>query len=745
VHVVWLKFSGLVDEIYYSKLDGAGGILIDQKRITAEDDQEEYWVDIAADSNGYLHLVWRHRNETINNNEIHYAKLDNNGNTVLSRVISSDDHENANYPKIAVDDSDNVHIVYDKDASGYATHEVYYTKLDNAGNTLVSEVELTVPRDDLKSHNADLAPTGDGDIHVAWKDARGSWMVYWSLLDSSGAPVIDDTGLSPTVQGYSGPSLAVGASDNLYGVWVDDRDGPIEVYFNSYDGQWAADVRLTAGPSGLSYDPEIAVDANENLHVTWRDSRDGNEEIYYIRGTLCVTPTAPALSSPAHQTRTPDDTPSFTWDSVDSGATYQLQVADNPGFSAPAIDVDTAETTHTATPMSAGTYYWRVRATTACGASDWSSVWEVTIVGEPAVPILISPPNTDWTCDTTPTFFWNPVDDAISYTLQVDDSSLFDSPEVDASQSGTSYTPGTPLNPDTYYWRANGTNDFFTGSWSDVWTVSILGPPTIPDLLSPYSGSVIDDRTPTLDWSSATGASTYHLQVDDDLGFASPEVDELGILLSSHTVTTPLEHGGYYWRVRALGVCADSDWSQIWSFTVDDLQGPTIGTPDFGSTVGSNEHLSVEAWIEDASTGGNGVGEATLCYGYTAPYAESCLAGTGPGGNGDGLWTFAVPPQGEGRAGQMLKFSLSATDSDDSPETTWDTNEGDYYAVSVCYWADFDCNSRVDIADVQAVAGRWRCESGEECYGLAYDVDGDGMITVIDIMQVAAEWGWSCP
>jgi hypothetical protein len=43
------------------------------------------------------------------------------------------------------------------------------------------------------------------------------------------------------------------------------------------------------------------------------------------------------------------------------------------------------------------------------------------------------------------------------------------------------------------------------------------------------------------------------------------------------------------------------------------------------------------------------------------------------------------------------------------------------------------------------VAGRWRCEVGDGCYDARYDLDGDGVITVVAIMQVAAEWGWSCP
>lgn len=63
---------------------------------------------------------------------------------------------------------------------------------------------------------------------------------------------------------------------------------------------------------------------------------------------------------------------------------------------------------------------------------------------------------------------------------------------------------------------------------------------------------------------------------------------------------------------------------------------------------------------------------------------------------------------------------------------------------SPCHWADFvgDCNG-VDVADIQAVAGAWRCLDGEPCYEGQYDVDGDGVVTIVDIMAVAAEWGQS--
>ena len=56
--------------------------------------------------------------------------------------------------------------------------------------------------------------------------------------------------------------------------------------------------------------------------------------------------------------------------------------------------------------------------------------------------------------------------------------------------------------------------------------------------------------------------------------------------------------------------------------------------------------------------------------------------------------------------------------------------------------------------DIQAVAARWRLTAADPDpdadpstpnYGAAFDQDGDGVITVADIMRVAAAWGNECP
>jgi hypothetical protein len=40
------------------------------------------------------------------------------------------------------------------------------------------------------------------------------------------------------------------------------------------------------------------------------------------------------------------------------------------------------------------------------------------------------------------------------------------------------------------------------------------------------------------------------------------------------------------------------------------------------------------------------------------------------------------------------------------------------------------------------VASRWNTKLGDPSYDAQYDYDNDVDIDVVDIMQVAAQWGW---
>jgi hypothetical protein len=89
-----------------------------------------------------------------------------------------------------------------------------------------------------------------------------------------------------------------------------------------------------------------------------------------------------------------------------------------------------------------------------------------------------------------------------------------------------------------------------------------------PSLIAPADGTLVEG-TPTFRWSLVL-ESRYRIQIDDDAGFPSPEVDASELDLNTFTPLR-LAPGTHYWRVQAadpnLGY-PESEWSQVWTVTI---------------------------------------------------------------------------------------------------------------------------------------------------------------------------------
>jgi hypothetical protein len=87
-------------------------------------------------------------------------------------------------------------------------------------------------------------------------------------------------------------------------------------------------------------------------------------------------------------------------------------------------------------------------------------------------------------------------------------------------------------------------------------------------LLAPADGSQSSTRTPTLDWTDSTGATSYNVQVRRDSTTGRLVVNKT---VSGSQYTTPSLAKGYwyYWHVRACNPSGCSDWTSYWSFEVE--------------------------------------------------------------------------------------------------------------------------------------------------------------------------------
>jgi hypothetical protein len=98
----------------------------------------------------------------------------------------------------------------------------------------------------------------------------------------------------------------------------------------------------------------------------------------------------------------------------------------------------------------------------------------------------------------TPTFDWNDISGATSYTILVDNNSDFASPEINQSPTVSTYTPVTDLADGTYYWKVLSTNAFGSSSYSGTWSLILQAPqPNIALSVSSINTSAAPEATDT--------------------------------------------------------------------------------------------------------------------------------------------------------------------------------------------------------------------------------------------------------
>ena len=108
---------------------------------------------------------------------------------------------------------------------------------------------------------------------------------------------------------------------------------------------------------------------------------EGKPRAVLTNGSVTVlTPTAPGtpvLISPTDGSQFAPGNTEFRWTRATGTQNYQLQIADNPDFSAPLVNDSTiSDTIRIVKNLADNTgYYWRVCARNVSGISDWTTTW----------------------------------------------------------------------------------------------------------------------------------------------------------------------------------------------------------------------------------------------------------------------------------------------------------------------------------------------------------------------------------
>ena len=399
---------------------------------------------------------------------------------------------------------DAVNIVSPKDGQEVSSDAMIFkwTKNDSAEtySLWVSKEDSTV-RDTSKAEMKilkaeDVETTGDNKVKYQWinfpvKLCKSGDILYWRIRMSVPEGKWSDVAEFVIIlQGPSAPVLSLPSngfitSDNtpLFD-WSDITDAAnYELQVDNIDSFDSPDIDENNLTSSTYTASSSLADGKYYWHVRAKDSA-GNWGGW--SGTWSFTidtkaPAAPTLSSPSDGSTTNNETPTFEWSDINDAANYELQVDDKENFlSRPDMviaDSNSTSSTYTASDITDGTYYWRVRAKDSAGNwSRWSDIWSFTVDTQgPQAPTLLKPDNESTIPDSTPEFRWDKVEGADKYELEVDNSSSFTGPEIHkTSLEDSSYTASEILPDGTYYWHVRAKDSAGNWSrWSDIWSFTV--------------------------------------------------------------------------------------------------------------------------------------------------------------------------------------------------------------------------------------------------------------------------------
>ncbi len=177
VHIAWKdgtdinnEEDGYADIFYRQKSTGGNWIDNDYEQVSVEEDEESCtFPTMEIDSEGTIHIVWI-SNDYSSDGKMHYNYKPLSGDWTHTEQIGFNTTD-YNEPELAIDESDNLYLVYTAQGlGGSGTRQVYYRNKTYAGtwssSTLVSEIS----NEDSNSPKLALSTEDPPTVHVTWYD-----------------------------------------------------------------------------------------------------------------------------------------------------------------------------------------------------------------------------------------------------------------------------------------------------------------------------------------------------------------------------------------------------------------------------------------------------------------------------------------------------------------------------------------------------------------------------------------------
>ncbi|HWY11618.1 MAG TPA: hypothetical protein VN026_09850 [Bacteroidia bacterium] len=213
--------------------------------------------------------------------------------------------------------------------------------------------------------------------------------------------------------------------------------------------------------------------------------------------------------------------------------------------------------------------------------------------------VILAPTNNLTTPNNAITFWWEELDGAEKYNLQIVKPNFSAAQQLimDTNVTGTKFN--YTLSPGTYQWRIKGVNS----GGSTQYTVYNLTIDTTSNLalqliipIAPVDNYLTGSKTIAFSWNSLAAANNYEIQI---LNSSSTIIKDTTTINTNYT--SSFSTGGTYtWKVRALNGFSISQYNAPLTFTIDVTppSASVLNSPVNGSSVKDTTYLK---WTRSSS------------------------------------------------------------------------------------------------------------------------------------------------
>ena len=259
----------------------------------------------------------------------------------------------------------------------------------------------------------------------------------------------------------------------------------------------------------------------------------------------------------------------FTWEPIENGSQYQIQIA-RPNFDTPLeiLSDRITDTTSLTMQLNLGDYQWRGRGVNSAYHTAYSTGSFSVLSNEEFQNnnlTLIAPDSNSITNNQSQAFSWQPIIGATAYQIQVLDasSSVIHNQETQATALSLNLPDGN------LQWRVRATN----GQQYTLYAVrNILVDTQVPNtplLTAPANQTNTSDSNVTFQWTrTPLAGATEH---DSLYIFTNSQLTELHYKnQQTSPYQTLLEEGSYFWYVKSFDQAGNqSQQSNTFSLTIN--------------------------------------------------------------------------------------------------------------------------------------------------------------------------------